>query len=913
MSVSRVFRWVGGLLFILSLGVAACEDGSLTTGGGDTGATGGATDGSGSVGDDGGWTIDARGDAEEDDSGTSADLEHCPAKRICGRDCCTANESCIKGQCLSPCQGARCGKNNQKCCTGADVCLYNQCVQPGKSCSHNRQCPKGKICEPTLKKCVPDPGIQCEYKPGTQVFDPDVKLAWHDDANTPAPSYNQVMMTPSVVDIDESGVPDIIFSTFKGGAYNDASIIRIIDGKTFKSVADLTSASKRVAGSATLSVGDIDTDGKNEIVGVRPGNSGLIALDDYSTNYKVLWEAGGFSMSWDSAVLVDLNADGNVEVVGANRVFDGATGQHLCTGQGMSGSPLNATAADLDGDGNQEVVSANGAFEFQSDGSGGYTCPQMFTYGGAAGYPAIGDFGTFAGGTKNFGTTDGKPEIAVVVPQSGGTVQLYNGQTGARIWSSSIPNSGHPHFSQTRCNKGGAGAPTVADFDGDGEAEVATAGACFYAVFETDGQLLWKHPSQDFSSSQTGSSVFDFQGDGAAEAVYADECFIRVYKGAGNGNGTTSTFFKRAHSSGTTRELPVIVDVDGDFNSEIVLISNDYSTGTVNACKQNWPKFSQLGGGERGILVIEDKKNRWVPTRPVWNQHAYHVTNVCDGVNKKLCPGRTNKPGAIPVGQKDNWKQSYLNNFRQNVQGEGIFDAPDLVVTDVTLSNARCDSNGLKVDVNVEVANRGARGIPKGATTEVYAKKGSNTRAKIKTVQTTQKLLPGQSERLSFTWSVPQRYMNGKIELSAEVDTDKKFNECREMNNTKKVEFADISSLAPTLEYAKFEVDDDECASTAKLGVSLTLKNPGSNVVPAGVPVEITVSAHGRTRTLGTLTTSKKLPPNATAKLSGNWSIPSRFVTYSKFEVKATIDPDSKVFQCGGGKKKETASCKLGG
>ena len=45
-----------------------------------------------------------------------------------------------------------------------------------------------------------------------------------------------------------------------------------------------------------------------------------------------------------------------------------------------------------------------------------------------------------------------------------------------------------------------------------------------------------------------------------------------------------------------------------------------------------------------------------MPSRRIWNQHAYHITNV-------------NDDGSVPVKQADNWR-SY-NNFRMNVQGQG--------------------------------------------------------------------------------------------------------------------------------------------------------------------------------------------------------------------------------------------------
>jgi hypothetical protein len=614
------------------------------------------------------------------------------------------------------------------------------------------------------------------------VFDPEVTQAWRDDENTPAPSYNQVMMTPAVIDIDESGSPDIVFATYAGRNYSGAGILRAIDGETHEPVFDLTDPAKHVSGASSLAIGDIDTDGRNEIVAIQPGGSGLIAFDDYTTNWAIMWQTDGFQMHADGAALADLDADGTVEVVAANRVFAGVSGELKCMASGIHSAHSNSTTADLDGDGKQEVIAHNGAFKFESDGQGGYTCPAMYTYEAGAGFPAVGDFGTFTNGQELFGQLDGIAEIVTVSTAASEQVQLLNGQTGERIWAASVPTTDHPNFTDVQCSqRSGAGPPTVADFDGDGVPELATAGACYYVVYETDGSLLWKHPSQDFSSRITGSSVFDFQGDGKAEAVYADECFMRVYDGTGNGDGTTDVLFKRSHTSWTTRELPVIVDVDADYHADIVFISNDSNSGIGSMCRANWPDFEALGGEERGILIASDKQNRWVSTRQVWNQHAYHVTNVCDGVDDSMCAGRPNKMGAIPIGMHDNWTYDHLNNFRQNVQGEGLFNAPDLQITN---AKTECDGNGL--ELRLTVANRGTRGVRAGVDVGVWVTIAS-TEEYLTTLTTTKDLPPGGSETLIYNWGDAPEPAGQTITVRAIADGNElgehQHNECKEDNN----------------------------------------------------------------------------------------------------------------------------------
>ena len=666
------------------------------------------------------------------------------------------------------------------CCTEAQLCLNDACVSPGADCAHNLDCASGEVCEPTFGKCLPDAGVVCEWRPPTQVFEPEVATAWVNDETTPEPDYHQVMMTPAVLDMNEDGVPDIVFATFKGGAYTGESVLRAIDGRTYAPIFDLTDSQKRVNGATSIALGDIDGDGRNEIVAALPGSlGGLIAFNDHTTGWDVMWRTEGFEMSWAGPALVDLDGDGSVEVVAANRVFDAITGLPKCVATGISSLAVDSTAVDLDGDGNQEVIGGNGAFRMVPDGTGGFVCETYWNYtGGGGGYPAVGDFGTFTGDTPLFGQLDGIPEV---VTTNGANIHLSNGQTGELIWSATLPTEGHKYISPAECNTTGIGPPTVADFNGDGAPEIGAAGACFYVVYNTDGTILWKHSSQDFSSRVTGSSVFDFQGDGKAEVVYADECFLRVYDGAGNGDGTTNILYKRSHTSGTTRELPVIVDVDGDHHADIVYISNDYSSVTTT-CASRWEEFDAVNGAEHGVFIAKDAQNRWVSTRPVWNQHAYHVTNVCDGIDDSLCPGRINKPGAIPIGQRNNWQLDYMNNFRQNVQGEGLFNAPDLEITN---AKTECDGQGLRL--RVTVGNRGTRGVLAGVQIAVWITI-DGVEQYLTTLTTTQDLPPGGRETIEYDWPDAPDPAGQSVSIRAVADSDEagqgQHNECIEDNNT---------------------------------------------------------------------------------------------------------------------------------
>jgi hypothetical protein len=144
------------------------------------------------------------------------------------------------------------------------------------------------------------------------------------------------------------------------------------------------------------------------------------------------------------------------------------------------------------------------------------------------------------------------------------------------------------------------------------------------------------------SGLATGTA-FDFLGDGVADAIYADEHNAYVFEGL-----TGMTELTTPRSSGTLVEYPVVADVDNDGSAEIVIVSN-------------WGWFGEVPGAT--VTVIKDAQDRWIQARRIWNQHAYHVTNV-------------REDGVIPKQMGKSWK--LLNTFRTNSQIEGEGDcAPE--------------------------------------------------------------------------------------------------------------------------------------------------------------------------------------------------------------------------------------------
>jgi hypothetical protein len=374
---------------------------------------------------------------------------------------------------------------------------------------------------------------------------------------------------------------------------------------------------------------------------------------------------------------------------------------------------------------------------------------------------------------------DGEPEVILV---AGGTVRVLEGDTGL-LWCGTDPTGAacliNPNartdalpFPDFGVNEDRGGPATIADFDGDGRPEFAAAGAGSYVVFDLNREdedilqpfgwpppapgdifVRWYDLTQDETSRSTGSSVFDFQGDGISEVLYGDECFTRVYSGD-NGN----VILELENSSVTHHEYPIVVDSDADGNSEILVVATDRNAETL--CQDHVGYTPR-----RGLYVYGDPNDQWVRTRMVWNSHTYHVTN-------------SDSRGLTPANETDNWTVAGLNNYRQNYQGVGVFNAPDLTV-DLQVDFENCLDE--EFDIVAIVRNSGSLGVPDGIAVALY-EGGDTSGTLVGVMETEVPLLPG-----AFTmvrWAVPAPGGEEQQFFVVVDDDPDNITECIEDNNT---------------------------------------------------------------------------------------------------------------------------------
>jgi hypothetical protein len=228
----------------------------------------------------------------------------------------------------------------------------------------------------------------------------------------------------------------------------------------------------------------------------------------------------------------------------------------------------------------------------------------------------------------------------------------------------------------------------------------------------------------------------------------------------------------------TATEALIVADVDGDGHAEVVRVSNsanwdcDQLPWTEHDAITGRPAWEPPTGQNyyKGITVFGDATNSWVGTRTVWNQHAYYVSNICDGSDGACDPGEGY--GRIPSHAKDNWRIGWLNNFRENVKSDGVLDAPDATVS----LRVSCTD---PIEIEVAVRNAGFAALPAGVGVGVFAGV-----VRLGDVLTTQKLLPGQTQLLPFEVPAGLATLGDTFVARIEIDPGAPlFVECREDNN----------------------------------------------------------------------------------------------------------------------------------
>ena len=702
----------------------------------------------------------------------------CDTGKICNTACCEYEGACFGGIC-SPCKPDETVcvipfmEPVYLCCASDELCINENCIKPGVSCYDNYACSDGQYCALDLHTCIPRPSVKTKCKdedlPSGGAFEPHLLFHWGEGELAPGgdfPDHINVVVAPMVADINGDTMPEIVFNSWLKDSMNweNNGVLRIISGKDGKLLAS-SDGKSMTDPSSQVAIGRLYPEDVKEYNGVDVSGLQIITCSEdyhlvaYNHEAKLIWKGDSETEECGNTAfgLVDFDGDGVPEVHARYRIYNAQTGKLIADAENDVVSGANyAIAADIDNDGKPELIGGNVAY--RADLKKGTLTAVYHRTDQPDGYPAIADL-----------DLDGKPEIVVTRKTyhdtSWGalshTVMAFK-HDGTDFWSAPVD------VHQGTLDEWGGGPATIARIDDDEHPSVMLSSGTHYLALDYQGKVKWSHKVQDKSSRSTGSAVFDFNGDGKAEILYGDELFLRVYDGAKG-----DTVFCLCNTSATLYEYPVVADVNNDGHAEIVLASNrtqagkncpssaQYIKGEVDACIQSLldgPSSKRKGSsGVRvysGAQVVEDKvqASKWMPTRRIYNQHAYSVTNILDD-------------GTIPAKARINWKTDGLNNFRMNtIKNAKDYEMHFELYSDSWLHAHECRE---KESHYFSILNDGLLPIPAGTViqADVYEEEKLDKPLQTYFVKTEEVILPGKRANMHLDIETPKQGSTVSLEI----------------------------------------------------------------------------------------------------------------------------------------------------
>ena len=479
---------------------------------------------------------------------------------------------------------------------------------------------------PTFQACV-----DCEVS-FTRAEEWELNTLWT------SRSIGNSILTPLVGDVDNDCEPEVVTAS------REFDAIYILNGADGSVEYEVQTYQTTAGTTGNIAIADVDRNGMADIFIITsdeapntPAESHRLVRYEFNGSgfverYRSSEQIGpypnfdvrnGQRYSYMAINIADINSDGIPEVVIGNEVFNSISGALI-----TEGGPLNSVAAQrawsrstdhgnvgsqpvladvLPDDfctlcGGLELVAGNMVYSIfipagSNGGSGAMQVEVDMSNQIEDGMVSVADF-----------DFDGELEIV------SGQGYDQSGRYSVQIWN---PRTG-VIYDQLDFNEYGAIGPgriAIANLDNDqSNLEISChVGSNLYVYsFDPASQTFNQIARTSvIDPSRTSVTVFDFNGDGENEVVYRDEQHLRILRGRDLADLVSPFYVCR---SGTSIEYPVIADVNGDGQTEILVACDNF--------------LRAVGNGESGRY--------WMPARKVWNQFAYVYTNVNDDLTIPL-------------------------------------------------------------------------------------------------------------------------------------------------------------------------------------------------------------------------------------------------------------------------------------
>lgn len=395
----------------------------------------------------------------------------------------------------------------------------------------------------------------------------------------------------------------------------------------------------------SISIGDLDGDGKPDIIAVKPNYNSVSVFKNMS-----------FSGSVTFATYLD-----------------------FATGDEPSGTAID----DFDGDGKPDLAVTN-----YSTGNGTYTASifKNTSSGGVISFASNVDINT---GTRPYGISiadfdgDGKPDLVITNPDSPGVISLHKNTStiGAISFISNM-------FFYTENN---SFSLATGDFDGDMKPDIVVAnnGSNTISIFQntsTIGNISFATKIDYSTSSPWSVSTGDLDGDGKLDIAVTDgNNILSVFQNTSN-NGAISFAPKVDYTAGFGPLGVAISDLDGDGKLDIALVNSNNGIGgnTVSVFKNT---------STNGIISLAAKADYVTGNNPI----CIAIADLDGDGNSDIATA--NKEGYSVSVLKNKCLPSGIVTYSELSPAMTIYPNPFKLKTTISLDKELTNSNFKIIDV----------------------------------------------------------------------------------------------------------------------------------------------------------------------------------------------------------------------